>query len=300
MSRTVWHNGEIIPEDSAKLSIYDSSLMFGDMVFEMMRTFNGRTFRLQQHLDRLYDSVKILQIPIHYRKVELYDAHEELTAWHMMEFPEEKEWRTLINVSRGILPMYQEMLGDMGNPNVMIGCFPLRNVLKGMSWVYTKGIEMLVPSQRAIPEYLLDPKIKSRCRQHYKMADQEVKPYWALLLDPDGFISEGTGSNFFMVKDNKLYTPEGRNCLRGISRKYIIDKCDIVGIDLKETNLTLYDALTADEAFLTCTPYSIIPIRSINGHGLSCVGEMTNYLTTKWIKDVNCDFILQARGWDNV
>jgi branched-chain amino acid aminotransferase len=296
--RKVWFNGRLIPENEAKLSIYDSSLMYGDMAFEMMRTFNKRTFKLKEHISRLSNSIEILEIPVDYTEDEIFEAHEKLLAYHIENFPEEEEWRTLINVSRGILPIYQDLLEDDGQSNVIIACFPLRYVLKNMSWVYSEGVDVIVTSQRALPEYLLDPKIKSRSRQHYKMADLQVKRYdpeaWALLLDTDGFIAEGTGSNFFIVKDDRLYTPEGRNCLRGISRQFIMD----LSWDCVEKNLTLYDAITADEAFFTCTPYAIVPIHSINGHELQCVGEMTKYLTDKWIGLQKCDFVLQAKRWD--
>lgn len=300
----VWWNGNLIDESEAKLSIYDDALMTASMPFEMMRTFNRNTFKLEEHLKRLSNSIKILEIPIPYSIDELYKAHEDLIQYHCREFPDEEEWRTLINVSRGILPIYQNFIGG-GESNIIIACFPLRYVLKSKSWVYTQGVELIVPSQRAIPEYLLDPKIKSRSRQHYKMADLEVarqnKNACPLLLDPDGFIAESTGANIFLIKNEKLYTPEGRNCLRGISRQFIMDMCYVKGVECFEKNLTLYDALTTDEIFLTCTPYCMIPVRSVNGHYLpKCVGNMTRYFMDTWIRDVKCDFVRQAERFDNV
>jgi len=304
MNRKVWWNGQLIDESEAKLSIYDSALMYGDMVFEMMRTFNRQTFKLEEHLKRLYNSLEILGMYADYLSPDqILMAHENLLQWHISNFPDEEEWRTLINVSRGILPIYQNLIGG-GESNIIIACFPLRYVLKDKSWVYTKGIDLIVPSQRAIPEYLLDPKIKSRSRQHYKVADLEVarqnKEDFALLLDPDGFIAEGTGSNIFIIKNEKIYTPEGRNCLRGISRKFIIEMCYMKGIECTEKNLTLYDAITADEIFMTCTPYCMIPVRSVNGHPIKCVGNLTRYLMDNWIKYVRVDFVKQAERWDYV
>ena len=117
----------------------------------------------------------------------------------------------MINVSRGLLPIYERM-GKL-EPNVIMATFPLRYITKGMSKYYKQGVHAIVPSQRAIPESFLDPKIKSRSRQHYQIANLEVKRQdteaWALLLDPDGYITEGTGSNFFLIKSNKheLFTP---------------------------------------------------------------------------------------------
>ena len=123
---------------------------------------------------------------------------------------------------------------------------------------------------------------------------------WALLVDTDGFIAEGTGSNFFMVKDGDIFTPKGTNCLRGVSRQFIKDICFLRGINIFERDLTFYDAINADEAFFTNTPYCIVPIRTIDGHEIGeCVGKTTEYLMNTWSKRVNCDFITQARKWDN-
>jgi branched-chain amino acid aminotransferase len=150
---------------------------------------------------------------------------------------------------------------------------------------------------------MLDPKIKSRSRQHYKLANLEIEKIdrdaIPLLLDDDGFITETTGSNFFCCKGDLVYTPEGRNCLRGISRQFIIDICYRRGYTCMEKNLTLYDAITADEAFVTCTPYCIVPVNSVNGHAyVEVPGSMTSYFTNLWITQLKCDFVQQARKWD--
>ena len=112
MVRKVWHNGNLIDEKDAKLSIYSSALMYADMQFEMMRTFNKRTFKLQEHIERLFNSIKILQIDIPYSKGIIHQYHEDLLQWHIDNFPKEEEWRTLINVERGILPIYQSLIED--------------------------------------------------------------------------------------------------------------------------------------------------------------------------------------------
>lgn len=302
--RQVWHNGNFIPESEARLSIYDSSLMFGDMAFEMQRTFNKQTFRLWEHLERLFASLKVLEIDIPYSFDELFDAHENTILHNRHCFTEDDEIRTLINVSRGTLPIYQPLIGG-GNPNVMIAAFPLRYVLKGKSWVY-KGVNAIVPSQKAIPEWLLDPKIKSRSRQHYQMANLEIarqdEKAWALLLDPDGYITEGTGSNFFIIKENsfELITPEPRNILRGISRDYVIRLAKQLKMEVIEKNITLYDVYHAREVFFTCTPYSIVPCTRINGKpiGDGKVGKKTKYLMQKWSEDVKVNWVEQAEGWD--
>jgi branched-chain amino acid aminotransferase len=136
------------------------------------------------------------------------------------------------------------------------------------------------------------------------MAELEAKrsdpDAWPLLIDDDGFITESTGSNLFIVKRDRLVTPEPRNCLRGISRNFILDLCRKTEIEYRERNCEPYDAITADECFFTATPWCIIPITSINGQeiGKGKVGPMTKFLTDKWIEAVKCDFVEQARKWD--
>ena len=299
--RLVWKNAELIEEKDANLSIYDSACMWGDMVFEMTRTFNRQTFKLNEHMDRLRRSCEYLEIPIPYQWSYLRGVYDDMIEVNEKDWRDDDEVRGLINVSRGILPMYAEAgMGDAGT-QIIIANFPLRHILKDKSWVYVWGVDLVTPTQRAIPEYLLDAKIKSRSRQHYKMAELEVlrvnPKAWALLLDPDGFVAESTGSNFFMVKNGVVYTPEGRNCLRGISRDFIIELCYMQVIDVKETNITLYDVYNCDEAFLTNTPYSIVPVRSVNNHPIK-LGAVTKKLTESWINSVDCDFVKQARVWD--
>lgn len=308
MTRKVWWNGRFIDESEARISIYDSALMFGDMAFEMMRTFNKQTFMLWEHLYRLEKSMKILEIEIPYTLKELHHLHENLILHNRGCFTEDDEVRTLINVSRGTLPIYQPFIGG-GESNVIIACFPLSHVIKGKSKFYDIGVHAIIPSQRAIPEYLLDAKIKSRSRQHYMMANLEVarqdKEAWALLLTPDGYLAEGTGSNVFLVKQNRfeLFTPRGINCLRGISRQYVMDIArKQLQIEIIEKDLTLYDVYEATEMFFTCTPFSIMPCTRINGKsvGDGKVGKVTERLTQKWIELVNCDFTEQARVWDGM
>lgn len=122
---------------------------------------------------------------------------------------------------------------------------------------------------------------------------------WALLIDPDGFIAEGTGDNFFMVKDGVVITPEGRNILRGISRDYVIEIAKELNIPAIEKNIEPYDVYTADEAFLTGTPFCILPTTQLNGQdiGDGKMGEITRRLLKKWSENVGLDIEAQIRKY---
>ena len=137
------------------------------------------------------------------------------------------------------------------------------------------------------------------------MANIEVSTYegdnnWALLLDPDGFIAEGTGDNFFIVKDGKIITPEGRNILRGISRAYIFELAQQLGLACVEKNIEPYDVITADEAFMTGTPFCLLPVTSLNNVriGDGKIGKMTKLLMDTWSENVEVDIVEQITGWD--
>jgi len=123
---------------------------------------------------------------------------------------------------------------------------------------------------------------------------------WALLLDPDGFVAEGTGDNFFIVKDNVIVTPEPRNILRGVSRAYIFELAQKLGLSCIEKNIEPYDVVTADEAFMTGTPFCILPVSSLNNVpiGNNPMGEITHRLLNAWSSELEVDIVGQIKRWD--
>lgn len=190
---------------------------------------------------------------------------------------------------------------------MIIADFPLRWTVATMGALFDKGINAVITSQRAIPGSLLDPKIKNRSRIHYLMANIEASQIegdnnWALLLDPDGFVAEGTGDNFFIIKDGVVITPEGRNILRGISRDYVMKElCSQLGMPVIEKNIEAYDIYTADEAFMTGTPFCMLPVTFLNGNpiGSGEVGEIFNRLIGQWSANAGIDIVGQIKQWDN-
>ncbi len=304
--RIVWWNGKLIPEREAKLSIYDSALMFGDMVFEMTRSFDKKQFKLREHLERLYSSMKFLEISIDMDIDEMTKHCHEVIEANKSVFHEDDEHRLMIDITRGLLSIYEDIIGGHKGTNIIIADFPLRWTVQGMGKLYNEGVDAVISSQRTIPAQLLEPKVKNRSRLHYLMANIQVSKYkgknaWALLLDPDGFITEGTGDNFFIVKEGKLFTPEPRNILRGISRGYIIKElCPQLDLECCEKNLELYDVITADEAFFTGTPFCMMPVTKINGLqiGNGKMGKTTIQLLAKWSNNVGIDIIQQIQKFN--
>lgn len=303
--RFVWMNGDFISEKDAKLSIYDSALMFGDMVFEMTRSFNKNQFKLKEHLDRLYASIKYVHIDIELSINDMEAIVYETIERNEPAFQEDDEHRIMINVSRGILSIYEEVIGLKKGPNIIIADFPLKWTVSGMGHLFDEGINAVIPKQRAIPSELLNPKVKSRSRLHYLMANIEASMMkgnnnWALLLDTDGNIAEGTGDNFFIVADDILVTPKPKNILKGVSRKYIFELAKELNIECQEKDIDKYDVLNAQEAFMTGTPFCMLPVTKIDGIdiGDGKVGIVFSKLLNQWSENVGVNIKKQIQHWN--
>lgn len=307
--RKVYYNGKFIDESEASISIYDSALMFGDMVFEMTRSFNKIQFRMEEHIDRLYASAKYLRIDLEeaMSKEEMLSAVNETIRVNEEFFDDDDEHRIMIDVTRGLLSIYKGIAGSHEGINIIIADFPLKWTVRGMGCLFDTGINAVIPAQRAIPASLIDPKVKNRSRIHYLMANMQVSGYegnnnWALLLDTDNHIAEGTGDNFFMVKDGVLLTPEPRNILKGISRQFVFELAKELGIGVRECNLDVYDLVNADEAFLTGTPFCMLPMTTLDRQpiGKGVVGSVYRRLLERWSAKINLDIEQQIKQWDAV
>jgi branched-chain amino acid aminotransferase len=304
--RKVFMNGSLVDETDAKISIYDSALMFGDMVFEMTRSFGGEQFKLEEHIDRLLTGVKILRIPLEMGKTEILDACYSVIDANKKYFSPDDEHRLMIDVSRGLLGIYQGIEGLHKGANLIIADFPLRWTVREMGKLFETGINMVITSQRAIPASLMDPKIKNRSRLFYLMANIEASQFagdnnWALLLGTDGFITEGTGDNFFIIKDGVVISPEGRDILRGISREYVMNElCPALGIQAIEKNIDPYDVYTADEAFITGTPFCMLPVTSLNSVeiGTGRPGPVFTKLLKEWSSKTGINIQKQITDWN--
>ena len=300
--RLVYMNGKYISENEAKISIYDSALMFGDMVFEMTRSFNKKQFKLKEHLERLLYGIKIYRIPLTLNIKDLEKICLETVERNDEFFESTDEHRLMINVSRGPLGIYAPIFNNKIEPTVVVADFPLKWTVASMGKLYDEGVNAVLVNQRAIPSHLMDPKIKNRSRVFYQMANIEAsmmrgKNNWALMMDTDGFIAEGSGDNFFIIKNGTVITPEGRNCLVGISRNYIFEVCKELGIPCVEKNIEPHDIYTADEAFMTGTPFCVLPVFRFNetevGNGK--FGKITKEIIKKWGENVGVDIIEQIK-----
>ncbi|MCY3801436.1 MAG: aminotransferase class IV [Chloroflexi bacterium] len=298
--RVLYLSGEFIPESRAGLPITDAGVLYGHAVFEYTRTFNHGPFRLGEHLERLYASMRYAEIDCGLtlpemervtletveRNRHLYDSGDDIGISH--------------NVSNGPMAGFGPPPPSGFRPTVLVYTWPLSRRSPEIAEVYTNGVDVVVTSQRTVPARLIDPKSKNRSRIHYALADLEARRVdpkaWALLMDDDGFIAEGVGANFFIVRDGALISPEPRNILLGVTRAVVIELAAGLGIPFRETNIGQYEVIMADEAFFTTTPYVIVPVRAVSGRefGDGVPGPVTARLMEAFKELVGLDFVEQA------
>lgn len=275
----VWINGELVPKSQAKVSVFDHGFLYGDGVFEGIRSYDGKVFMLDEHLDRLYESAKSIWLNIPLTKEQMKEAILQTLRANKL-----RDAYIRVVVSRGE--------GDLGldprkchKPNVIIitdriELFP--------SELYERGIEMVTVSVRRNSPQALNPNIKSLNYLNNILAKIEAinagKPE-GLMLTLDGYVAEGTGENIFIVKGGKLLTPPAHmGILKGITRQVVMKLAQEMGFTVKEEVLTLHDVYTADECFITGTAAEIVPVVKLDGRtiGEGAPGPITKALIQKF------------------
>ena len=300
--RLVYLNGQFVPEQEARISIFDSALMYGDMVFEMTRSFMQEPFLLDRHLDRLYDSIRYAQLDITLSQSQMLAATLQ-TIEQNREVLGPYDFQIMHNVTRGGMALYAELIREGTAPIVTINVIPLIRHIGGMADSYERGAHFVTTNQRSVPARYIDPKAKNRSRIYYRLAELEaarIEPgAMALLTDERGFITEGTGNNFFMVHGDQILTPKPHDILRGVSRGYCIELAREAGITVQETDIEPYDVRQATEAWYTSTSISMMPVTRFNGAPISSgrPGPIYRRLIKAWSSSVGLDIPGQAKQY---
>lgn len=278
-SALVYLDGQWLDRDSAKVSVFDHGLLYGDGVFEGMRTYNGKTFRLGEHVDRLYDSARaiMLQVPI---------SKEEMIA-----ITEEGVRRS--GVQDGYLRhVITRGVGDLGlDPRKC----PRASVIIVFDVIaiwpaerYEQGLTLITAGTPINQREALSPRVKSLNYLNHILAKVEATNAGAddaIMLDSGGFVAEATGMNLFVWKKDTLYTPAVyAGLLRGVTRDAIMEIASEAGYRVVETMLNRYDVYTAEEAFLTGTAAEVAPIRMVDGRviGEGKAGPVTRDLRARF------------------
>ena len=295
--RVAYFNGEILPESRVAVSFRDTGFLYGDGVFDTTRTFGHKPFRLDDHVKRLFRSLRATGIDPGLTPERTIEITEDVLARNLHLIDRHDDYWVTQRVTRGVKTIDGD-LTDVHEPTVIVECTPLP--IKPRARLFRDGIDVVVPSVRRVPPEALSPRIKTQNYLNLVMADREAKARtpesWAILLDTNGNLCEGMGSNIFLVRDGCLLTPKARHVLPGVSRQTVIELAETLKIPVEEADLDLYDAYTADEAFLTSTSLCLCGIRNINGQPLGAgapPGPVTARLTEAYKELAGFDFVAQ-------
>ncbi len=299
--RVVYLNGEIIPESQATLSIFDRGFIWGDAVYDAGRTFNGKPFKIWEHVLRLYRSLKYCRIDIGMPAEAFYEKVLEVIERNLPLLETGGDYLCRMHVSRG--PLSDEGTVHRGQdspPTIVVFCMSI-NFAGFAKYHDDGGMPLVIPSTRRTPPQCLSAKAKISAKMNNFIAafeardvDEDAQP---LMLDVNGYITESQGSNFMFVTDNILYMPSRSGVLVGESMMTVVELAEKLGIPIEEGFYTSYDVYNADEAFLTAGTFCIMPVGTIDRHpmGKPVPGPITTRLLDAWSEMVGVDIVGQIR-----
>jgi branched-chain amino acid aminotransferase len=269
----------------------------GDAVFDTTRTFGRQIFKLHEHLDRFYRSLKYMRLDPGLSKQEMAEQTMQVLETNLPLLADNSDYWVTQRVTRGVR-VYDAPAPHTLKPTVLIECQPLPFAARAK--YYRDGLPVIVPSVRRTPPQCMSPRAKVHNYINLVQGDLEVKAQnpdaWAILLDINGNLAEGIGSNFFIVKDGTVLTPREQYVLGGISRETAMELASELGIAAREADIDLFDAYTADEAFVTSTSFCICPVVSINGNIVGeghIPGPITQRLLQAYSNLVGLDIVQQ-------
>lgn len=276
---TIWLDGKWYDRETAAVSVYDHGLLYGDGVFEGIRVYGGKIFRLREHLERLYDSAKAIWLTIPMSMEEMAAITEETVARSGM-------------AEAYIRPIVTRGVGDLGldprkcaRPSVIIIVDTIKLFPEE---VYETGLKVVTAGTPIPQREALSPRVKSLNYLAHILAKIEGVQAGAddaLMLDSSGSVAEGSGQNIFVVKHGRIRTPPPfAGILKGVTRDVVIELASQAGYDVAETMLNRYDVYTADEAFFTGTATEVIAIRQVDGRliGTGGSGPVTRDLRSRY------------------
>lgn len=282
MGLIIYLNGEFVEEEEAKVSVFDHGLLYGDGVFEGIRAYNNRVFRLKEHIDRLYESAKSIMLDIGMPKSEMFEAVLETLRRNNL-----RDAYIRLVVTRG--------KGDLGldprkcsKPTVFIIAASIQLYPEEL---YEKGLEVItVPTRRNIVEGV-NPRIKSLNYLNNVLAKIEANLAGvseAIMLNSEGYVTECTGDNIFIVKKGEVITPPSYlGILEGITRNAVLELAEKLGYKASEKVFTRHDIYVADECFLTGTAAELVPVVKVDGRVIGeegKPGEVTKALIREFRK----------------
>jgi len=256
----IYINGKFYKRNEAKISVFDSSVLLGDGVWDSLRYHNNKFIFLNEHLDRLYKDAKLINLKIHISRKKLSEALIKTIKINKMK----TDVHLRIVVSRGIKSTpYQSPKVTISKPTIII----IPEYKKPDIKAYKKGLKLVTVKTIRGPINVQNPQINSLSKLNCILACIEANKKnadEALMFDINGNVATNNSTHFFFVKNNTVFTSTGKYCVTGITRQKIIDICKKNKIKVKEKNFKLNEVLNADEAFCTGSFAGIVPVNAIN------------------------------------
>ena len=290
--RVAYFNGQIVFESEVLIPLRDAGFLYGYAAFDTERTFAHKLFKLDQHLERFYRSLDYLQLDPKMSRQEMARITEDVVERNVPLLDADDDYWVTQRVTLG------QQGTDGWESTVIVECKPLP--LAQRAHYFRDGIEAVIPSIRRTPPEAQSPRAKTHNYINLILADRECKAAnpnaWAILLDMNGNLCEGLGSNIFIVKGKTVLTPRERYVLPGVSRSMVFELAEANGFRAEEADLDLFDAYSADEAFFSSTSLCMCPVKSINGRCFgdgSVPGPVTRALMRAWTEEIGFDFVEQ-------
>jgi branched-subunit amino acid aminotransferase/4-amino-4-deoxychorismate lyase len=287
-------NGRWIPGSELCIAVDDVGFLLGATVTERLRTFQGRVFRLEEHVARLRHSLEIVGLEADRIAAEIAAAVPEFVARNEPHLASGDDWSILAFATPGI--------SGSGRPTVCVHGHPLQFPI----WAshYERGLPVVISDVRQIPPECLPPELKCRSRMHFYLADRRAAAMRpdarAILLDDDGFIAEATTANVLVYRAAEgLVSPPKEHILFGVSLGVVHDLASRLDIPFVTRPVSVDDFRTADEAMLTSTSICLLPIVECDGRpiGDGCPGPIYGRLLAAWSELAGVDIAAQARQW---
>ena len=289
-----YFNGEWMPSGQVKIDPTDRGFIVGDAVFDVARTFNGKSFRMKEHIDRLYRSLKYVRIDCGLPVQEMLRISEEgiRKNEHLRAEVGDFYVRQFVTRGQGV------RVWQATKPTVCVSISPINFV--SYPRCHEEGLHAVITRTLSYPPEALDPKIKHYSRMNFNLAELEANDVdpgaLPILRDERGNLTEGSGFNVFLVTDGVIRTPGDRSILQGVSRGMVFDLAGQLEIPIAEENLQPYDLYTSDEAFLASTTFCVVPVTQVDRRtiGYGKPGPVTKRLLAAWSEAVGLDIVEQA------
>jgi len=282
-------NGKVVREGEAVVSPFDRGFLWGDGVYEVTPCFNRRLYRLKEHLDRLYRSLRYVRIDLGMGQEELERLTLDLQAMNSPHLAEESVYRVGHWVTRG-MDTPSMAARAAGPPTLFVFWRPVAT--EAIERSLAGGVALTIVPTRRVPPQCLEAraKVTSRLNQILAELEADATNSLSLMLDIHGNVAENSIANFFIVKRGVLWTPPAQNILEGITRSVVFELSSRQGLSLEERHFSLYDLAQSDEFFITSSATCVTPVREVNGiRPLSPVpGPVTKRLMRAFAEETGC------------